>query len=181
MYVPQTDACSVPNSTDPVSAATITAGLQKMALVDSLFSSAQSAFDGIINRTDLNTNGWPLVTNGGVPAGPAGAVKGESMAGGKITSLKNWPLKSRDRTACLSIRPLPESVAIDTREAFAAPKAPPMQPLTTQARMDAILAGGPAAAGMGAYDFSFGWAGVGLLAAGVFLAFEYAKTLRGRR
>jgi hypothetical protein len=179
MYVPQIEACSVPNSTDPVSAAKINASIAKMVLVDSLFSNAQSAFDQIINRTDLNTNGWPLVTNGGVPAGPAGSVKGESMAGGKITSLKNWPLKSRDRTACLSIVPLPESVAIDTREAFAAPKAPPMQPLTTQGRLDATL---PAAGGMGAYEFSFGWAGVGLLAAGIFLAFEYAKTMRkGRR
>lgn len=264
MYVPMTDACSVPNSTSPVSPDFLAAVQKRATGVDQIFTSAQSAFDAIINRTDLNTNGFPLVTHGGTPAGPVGSAAGQSTVGGKITSLKNWPVNSNGRPACIVTKPLPQSVQIDTRIAYAAPVAPPSPPLTTQARADAAVpanvpipsTGNPCIdnalgylsasqwseawaqkcalknygligkrtpdpavlqaihaadvagklsqipltdvpdftrelaaqygvniSGLGdaSTDFSFGWAGVGLFAAGVYLAYEYWKTPRRRR
>jgi hypothetical protein len=138
MYIPQTEQCSVPNSLTPVSSAAIQAMQKALSSVEGIVQKAQAAFDGIINRTDLNTNGFPLATHGGVAAGPVGSKAGASVAGGKITSLKNWPVKENGQSACVLNLPLPQPVKVDTLQATAAPPAPGTPALTVEAHNAAV-------------------------------------------
>jgi hypothetical protein len=143
MYIPQSDQCSVPNSLTPVPRTAIDALQARLASVEGIVTRAQAAFDGIVNRTDLNTNGFPLLTHGGVPAGPVGSKAGQSVAGGKITSLKNWPVQQNGQPACIVNLPLPQPIRVNAPLATAAPPAPKTPPLTVEAHNEAVAPSSP--------------------------------------
>jgi hypothetical protein len=147
MYVAQTDACSVPNSAMPPTKGQIARGIGILGRTNRIANNAQQAFACLLNRTDLNTNGWPLATHGGVPAStitgcPSPNVPDTQMAvpgpteptgptsGVNLTGLQYWPRK---------IWTLPEhhGQAPNSPNTYPMPPAPPMQPLTTQAHSQA--------------------------------------------
>jgi hypothetical protein len=90
---------------------------------------ANQSFMNLINRRDLNTNGWPFKTHGGTRAGP-----NPNALGGNVTSRKEWPRAGR---ACVLMQALPEAVPIISPDAYQLPKAPAMTPQTYQGRADA--------------------------------------------
>ena len=63
MYVTQDAACSVPNSSTPVSSSAIAAGQAVLAAMQNLVSGANSAMAQIVARPDLNAAGQPLPVN----------------------------------------------------------------------------------------------------------------------
>jgi hypothetical protein len=129
MYVTQSDACSVANSTIPASPAAIAAAQALLGAINTQAVNAQQVFTDLCNRTDLNTNGWPLSDQGGMPAGPTSA----NPSGGNPTGLKSWPVR-KGRTACIVTAPTPEGAAPSTPAAYAQIPAPPMPSLVTQGR-----------------------------------------------
>lgn len=129
MYVAQSDACSVQNSTTPVAPATIAVAQAILAATNSQANAAQAVFTALVNRTDLNTNGWPLSEQGGVPAGPTSA----NPIGGNPTGLKQWPVL-KGRTACVATAPTPEGAPSNSLSSYATVPAPPAPSLVTQGR-----------------------------------------------
>lgn len=129
MYIVQSAACSVPNGSTPVTPADIAASQAALAALNGPANLAQSTFNALVSRTDLNTNGWPLATYGGTPAGPRGA----NPIGGKATGFRSWPggRGSNGRT-CLLTRTPPMGVNPASLQATAAPPAPPAPSLVTQ-------------------------------------------------
>jgi hypothetical protein len=127
MYVQQSQACSVPNSLTPVSPATIAAGQAIVSALNTQAVNAQNVFTALVNRTDLNTNGWPLAEAGGVPAGPTSA----NPIGGNPTGLKAWP-NLKGRTACIVTSPTPAGAPPTALSSYAQAPAPPMPSLVTQ-------------------------------------------------
>jgi hypothetical protein len=127
MYVVQGQACTVANGSDPVTPAQIAAGLANLALINGPANLAQSTFNALISRTDLNTNGWPIAEFGGVPAGPGGA----NPIGGKATGFRSWP-GGRGARACLATRTPPMGANPASLPATAAPPPPKTPSLVTQ-------------------------------------------------
>ena len=123
MYVVQTDACSVRNSTTPVSPGKIARGQQILGRMNARAVTAQNAFTALLCRQDLNTNGWPLVDMGGTPS--ACGTEGALPIGGNVSSIATWP-------AQLVFYPVAPGVAPATLQAYSAPPAPPMPSLVTQ-------------------------------------------------
>jgi hypothetical protein len=67
MYVPQTDACDVPNSATPVSSDQIAAGQATLQALANAVTGANQAFSALIARPDLNSAGMPASSNPGAP------------------------------------------------------------------------------------------------------------------
>lgn len=129
MYVVQSAACSVPNGSTPVTPADIAASQAILAALNGPANLAQSTFNALVTRTDLNTNGWPLATHGGTPAGPAGPSVGTAPTGGPTTGFRSWP---SGKSACIATTTLPMGVNPVSLQATAAPPAPPAPSLVTQ-------------------------------------------------
>ena len=126
MYVPDTQACNVPSSTDGITPAQITAAAQTYMDTNATVESALSTFTSVLNRPDLNQNGLPLATSGGVPSTP-------------FQGFRAWPdwtegNPSGTPVACVKSKALPMSIPTDTLQAVAAPPAPTMFPQTIQGR-----------------------------------------------
>ena len=143
MYVTQSNACSAPNSANPPSQKKILANLRELGRMETRVRNAEQAFACLLNRPDLNTNGWPVSTHGGTPSSTISgcptpnaadtqiAVQGPTepttpQYGLNLVGFSAWPRR---------LYTLPEHRALppNLRQAFAQPSAPPMQPLTTQA------------------------------------------------
>ena len=123
MYVQQTDACSVRNSTTPVSQRKIARGQQILGRMNARAVTAQNAFAALLCRQDLNTNGWPLADQGGTPS--ACGTEGALPIGGNASSIATWP-------AQVTVSQVAQGVAPTTLSAYAAPPAPKMPSLVTQ-------------------------------------------------
>ena len=67
MYVTQDAACSVPNSSTPVSSSAIAAGQAVLSAMQNLVGQANSAMAQIVARPDLNAAGQPISTSGSQP------------------------------------------------------------------------------------------------------------------
>jgi hypothetical protein len=65
MYVVQTEACSVPNSSTPVSPAQIQASQNVLAKMAAWIDQANQNMNAVITRPDLNAAGMPLAKVGG--------------------------------------------------------------------------------------------------------------------
>lgn len=144
MYVAQSNQCSVPNSANPPSKAAIRRGISILARMNTLGNNAQQAFACLLNRTDLNTNGWPLADFPGTT--PASTITGcpspnvpdtaimvqgpteptGPTSGVNLTGLQYWPRRATTRRG-------PHGIAPNSQAAFAQPPAAAMMPLTTQA------------------------------------------------
>lgn len=123
MYITQSNACTVPNGSTPVSTARIAAAQALLSRINREANNAQGAFAGLLCRTDLNSNGWPLAEfpdTAIAPCSSDGAVTG-------TPGISPWP-------AQLSFQPSPAGVAPTSISAYAAPPAPPMPSLVTQGR-----------------------------------------------
>jgi hypothetical protein len=123
MYVSQSNACTVPNGSTPVSKAKITAAQQILSRLNTNANNAQEAFTALLCRLDLNTNGWPLAEYGGVPSscGDEGALP----IGGNSSGLQTWPPQ-------LIFLPTPTGIAPVSVQAYSAPPAPQIPSLVTQ-------------------------------------------------
>jgi hypothetical protein len=128
MYVPQSAACSVPNSQTPVSSSQIAASQQFLNMVDSLVANADSAMGQIVQRTDLNAMGQPMVTT---PAGQIAPLSQQPVLSfnnapsppAVTQTLQRWPQMSNGRSVAESVM-TPKSCYV------VPPYAPPMPPLT---------------------------------------------------
>ncbi len=113
MYVPQSNACSVQNSSTPVSPADLAASIRKYADVTTVVNTAQAAFDSLLNRPDLNRGGFPLIDFGGIPSLP-------------FSGFKKWPYRTSKSSPCIVSAPLPKPVAVDLPVGFVLPPPPPI-------------------------------------------------------
>lgn len=130
MYVPDSQACNVPSSTDGITPAQIAAAAQTYMDTNDTVESALQTFSSVLNRPDLNQNGLPLATNGGIPATP-------------FQGFRAWPdwtegNPSGTPVACVKSRPSPRSIPTNTIQAVAAPPVPTMYPQTIQGRAEFI-------------------------------------------
>src|SRR5271166_293115 len=103
MYVAQSNACMAPNSLQPPSKADIARGVRMLGSMESKVRAARQAFNCLLYRGDLNTNGWPLATNGGIPSSTVTGcpspqtsgqpdVSGSTPANGlNLTGIQYWP------------------------------------------------------------------------------------------
>ncbi len=123
MYVPQSNACTVPNGSTPVSARRITRGQQILMQMNTQSESAKAAFEALLCRLDLNTNGWPVAEYGGTPS--ACGSEGATPIGGNNSGIVAYP-------AQLVVLPVPQAVPPTTQSSYAAPPAPAMPSLVTQ-------------------------------------------------
>lgn len=128
MYIVQSSACSVPNGSTPVTPANIAASQAALAALNGPANLAQSTFNALVSRTDLNTNGWPLAAYGGTPAGPGGA----NPVGGKPTGFRSWPGGRRGAKCFVQTQTPPMGANPASLQATAAPPAPPAPSLVTQ-------------------------------------------------
>ena len=136
MYFPDTQACQASNSLQPASKAEIARGIRMLASMEGRVRKARQAFNCLLYRGDLNTNGWPLATQGGIPAStiqgcPSPAASAVSTPGGgstgiNFTGIQYWPV-------LLATLPDPTGVAPNDPSAYPQPPAPVFPPLTTQA------------------------------------------------
>lgn len=136
MYVPQSSACQAPNSLQPPSKAAIRRGIGMLGSMEAKVRAARQAFNCLLYRPDLNTNGWPLATNGGIPSSTIVGCpnppdfSGMSAPGGpsngvNALGLQYWP-------ATVVTLPDPKGTAPNDLLSYAQPPAPVMPPLTTQ-------------------------------------------------
>lgn len=123
MYVSQSNACTVPNGSTPVTKAKIAAAQQILSRLNAKANAAQGAFTALLCRLDLNTNGWPLAEYGGVPSscGDEGALP----IGGNSSGIETWPPQ-------LIFAASPTGIAPASIQAYAAPPAPQIPSLVTQ-------------------------------------------------
>ena len=101
MYVAQSNACTAPNSSIPASKAEIARGIRMLGTMEAKVRAARQAFNCLLYRGDLNTNGWPLATNGGIPSStvtgcPSPAAQPQAAAastasGINLQGLLYWP------------------------------------------------------------------------------------------
>ena len=101
MYVTQDAACSVPNSSTPVSSSAIAAGQAVLAAMQNLVSNANNAMAQIVARPDLNAAGQPLPVNSlGQPIPPTVGNSGSQpvrafdtapVPAGVTQVLQRWP------------------------------------------------------------------------------------------
>lgn len=140
MYVTQSNACTAPNSLQPPSKAAIRRGIRTLGSMEAKVRAARQAYNCLFYRTDLNTNGWPLATNGGIPSStvtgcPSPQASGQPDpvsltttpgAGLNLTGLQYWP-------SLLVTLPDPTAIAPNSPDAYPQPPAPAFPPLTTQA------------------------------------------------
>jgi hypothetical protein len=140
MYVTQSNACTAPNSLQPPSKAAIRRGIRMLGSMESKVRAARQAYNCLFYRNDLNTNGWPLATNGGIPSStvtgcPAPQDSGQPNAAGtgstpgqglNLTGLQYWP-------SLLVTLPDPTGLAPNSPDAYPQPPAPVTPPLTTEA------------------------------------------------
>jgi len=106
--------------------------------MESKVRAARQAFNCLLYRGDLNTNGWPLATNGGIPSSTVTGcpspqtsgqpdVSGSTPANGlNLTGIQYWP-------SMLVTMPDPTGLSPNSPNAYPQPPAPPSTPLTTQA------------------------------------------------
>jgi hypothetical protein len=149
VYVPEASACSVPNSANVPTQAQVNAANQNLMNYNNIVQKALSTFVSVLNRPDLNKNGLPLKSNGGVPSAP-------------FTGFRAWPDWSQGNPAgatpaCLTSVPTPSSIPTNTRDAVAAPKAPPMVPQTIEGRA-VVSTGKPPTTGNVCMDLQKGYA-----------------------
>ena len=123
MYVTQSNACTVPNGSTPVSKAKIAQAQQILSRLNTKALNAQQAFTALLCRLDLNTNGWPLAEYGGVPS--SCGTEGALPIGGNSSGIETWPPQ-------LIFLPTPAGVAPASIQAYAAPPAPLIPSLVTQ-------------------------------------------------
>lgn len=143
MYVAQSNACTAPNSSIPASQNEIARGIRMLGTMEAKVRAARQAFNCLLYRGDLNTNGWPLATNGGIPSStvtgcPSPAAQPQAAAsstasGINLQGLLYWP------SAVVTL-PEPTSLPPNTQQTFAQPPAPSVPPLTTQAHSAAAAA-----------------------------------------
>ena len=147
MYVTQSDACTAPNSAIPASKAEIMRGVRMLGSMEAKVRAARQAFNCLLYRGDLNTNGWPLAKFGGIPAStvtgcPSPQASGQPNASGSsstpgqgvnLTGIQYWPSQ-------LVTLPDPTGLASNSPDAYPQPPAPPTPPLTTQAHSAAASA-----------------------------------------
>ena len=129
MYIVQSGACSVPNSRTPVSPAQLQASQQILANMNAKANLAQASMNALNNRTDLNTNGWPLASHGGTPAGGTSAYK--------PTGLRDWP-KRNGQASCIVTTGLPKGLPVQSPVSYSAPTPPPAPSLVTQGHPSSI-------------------------------------------
>jgi hypothetical protein len=122
MYVVQSNACTVPNGSTPVSQRKITKGQAILGRMNTQATAAQAALDALLCRMDLNTNGWPVAELGGPPS--ACGTEGAVPIGGNNSGLSVYPGQ-------LVFYPTPQGIAPTSVAAYAAPPAPPMPSLVT--------------------------------------------------
>jgi hypothetical protein len=123
MYVTQSNACTVPNGSTPVSKAKIAAGQLTLSRLNTKATAAQQAFTALLCRQDLNTNGWPVLEYGGTPS--SCGTEGALPIGGNSSGIETWPPQ-------LIFLPTPAGIAPTTLQAYAAPPAPQIPSLVTQ-------------------------------------------------
>lgn len=139
MYFPDTSACQAPNSLQPPTQAQIMFGVRMLARMEGKVRNARQAFNCLLYRDDLNTNGWPLATQGGVPSstitgcpspGPGAGVTsinpGAPTSGVNNLGLQYWP-------TLVQTMPDPTGLAPNSPQTYPQPPAPYVPPLTTQA------------------------------------------------
>jgi hypothetical protein len=120
MYVTQDAACSVPNSSTPVSSSAIAASQAVLTAVQNLVADANSAMAQIVARPDLNAAGQPIATSGAQPVrqfDTAPAPPGMSQI------LQRWPKMCTGRSLAENITTPPSCYNIP-------PGNPPSPPLT---------------------------------------------------
>jgi hypothetical protein len=148
VYVPQTDACTVPNSRTAITPDQINASVAQYMDTNTVVARALQSFASVLNRPDLNRNGLLLSDAGGVPADP-------------FQGFRAWPDWTEGNPAgappaCLESRELPTSMPTDQRAAVAAPDAPPMVPQTIEGR--AVMLGKQPSTGNLCLDLQKGYA-----------------------
>lgn len=150
MYFPQSAACMAPNSANPPTQAEIMRVARSMGAMEGKVRRARQAYYCLFYRGDLNTNGWPLATQGGIPAStitgcpspaasaviptPTGpSATAVAPSGVNLTGLQYWPIAATTEAE-------PVAVAPNSPTAYPQPPAPSFPPLTTQAHTAAAKA-----------------------------------------
>jgi hypothetical protein len=142
MYVTQANACTAPNSANPPTQADIMRVARSMGAMEGKVRKALQAFNCLLYRGDLNTNGWDLATFGGTPASTVSGCPSvntpdtaiaipstpvtEPTSGVNLVGLMTWPRR-------MHTIPRHQALPPNSQQAYPQPPAPPMQPLTTQA------------------------------------------------
>ena len=132
MYVTQSNACSAPNSANPPTNAQIMRGVRILGSMEGKVRAARQAFNCLLYRDDLNTNGWPLATSGGIPSSTVtGCPSPQSVAVGSgvgvnLLGLQQWP------TTVVTL-PDPTGLPPNSPATYPQPPAPSVPALTTQA------------------------------------------------
>jgi len=111
-------------------------GVRMLGSMESKVRTARQTFNCLLYRPDLNTNGWPLATQGGIPSSTIVGCpnppdfSGQSSPGGPAAGvnalgLQYWP------PAVVTL-PDPQGTAPNSQANYSQPPAPVMLPLTTQ-------------------------------------------------
>ena len=134
MYVTQSNACSAPNSANPPTNAQIMRGVRILGSMEGKVRAARQAFNCLLYRDDLNTNGWPLADQGGTPSSTVtGCPSPQSLGAGagagngvNLLGLQYWP------SAVVTLQE-PTALPSNSPATYPQPPAPTTPALTTQA------------------------------------------------
>jgi len=134
MYVPQSAACTVPNSADPVSTDQIQTSQQTLASLQAVVASANSSFSTLLQRPDLNAAGMRIQfstsgsnpgtqpTRKAIPVYRAFDSQSVPLSGQAPARLNSWPAMCVGNGGSLA-EPTP-------RDSNVAVPPTPMKPLT---------------------------------------------------